>query len=203
MSEGMNPRVIVVTDFARPGAESHLARITHLVESARPGSVMIQLRDHELAARRRLEFGRVLRELTRRTEQWFVVNDRLDLWKLLEADGVHLGEASVGSTEARAFGARWISRAVHRLDAIADADVDAILLSPIVEARHGRPPLGMEALSRARARLAGKKLFALGGVTASLAATCLAHGADGVAVVGAALDTDDPEPLVSALDIGR
>jgi thiamine-phosphate pyrophosphorylase len=199
----VTPVLVVVTDFARPGSEHHVARIAGLVERARPGSVQVQLRDHQLSVRRRLELGRELRKLTRSAGQWFAVNDRLDLWKVLGADGVHLGEASVDTSVARAFGASWISRAVHRVDSIADVDADAMLLSPIVEARHGRSALGLEALTTARSRLEGRKLFALGGVTPATAKACLAHGADGVAVVGAALDTDDPLPLLHALDIGR
>lgn len=197
----MTPRLIVVTDFARPGSERHLERISALTTRARPGSVMIQLRDHALSSRQRFEAGCELRELTRRTEQWLVVNDRLDLWKVLGADGVHLGEASVESRDARAFGARWISRAVHQPDDFPDAD--AVLLSPIVEARHGRPALGIPLLQIARARLAGRTLYALGGVDPSNANACLEAGADGVAVVAAALDSDDPLPLLAALDIGR
>jgi thiamine monophosphate synthase len=43
-------------------------------------------------------------------------------------------------------------------------------------------------------------LFALGGVDESNAAACLAAGADGIAVVGAAL-APNPLPLLSALQI--
>jgi thiamine-phosphate pyrophosphorylase len=197
----VTPRLIVVTDFARAGSDHHLLRIGQLCRRARPESVMIQLRDHALSSRQRFELGRELRKLTLESDQWFVVNDRLDLWRILRADGVHLGEASVESAEARAFGARWISRAAHRLDS--DVDADAVLLSPVVEARHGRVALGIDALTSARSRLAGRTLYALGGVSASNARACLDAGAAGVAVMGAALDSDDPLPLLRALDIAR
>jgi thiamine monophosphate synthase len=45
-------------------------------------------------------------------------------------------------------------------------------------------------------------VFALGAVDASNAAACLAAGASGVAVIGAAL-APDPTALLSALDILR
>jgi thiamine-phosphate pyrophosphorylase len=198
----VTPRLIVVTDFTRPGSERHLQRIEALLTRAQPGTVLVQLRDHALSARRRFELGGELRTLTRRSEQWFVVNDRLDLFRVLDADGVHLGEASVASAEARAFGARFVSRSVHRLEAL-PIDADAVLFAPIVEARHGRAAHGIEVLGHARERLAGRLLYALGGVSASNATACLGAGADGVAVVGAALDHDDPLPLLGALDIGR
>lgn len=199
----MKPVLVVITDFARAGSAEHVARIQRLVERARPGSVMLQLRDHQLGARQRLEQGRVLRKLTEDAGQWLAINDRLDLWKVLGADGVHLGEGSVDASEARTFGARWISRALHETESTLDVAADAFVLSPIVEARHGRPALGLEALTLTRARLAGRSLFALGGVSATTARECLARGADGVAVVGAALDSDDATPLLRALDIGR
>jgi thiamine-phosphate pyrophosphorylase len=44
-------------------------------------------------------------------------------------------------------------------------------------------------------------LYALGGVDERNAAQCLAAGADGIAVIGAALDGRDPVPLVRALGI--
>jgi thiamine-phosphate pyrophosphorylase len=192
-----------VTDFSRAGSEHHLARIQRTLSCAVPGSVMVQLRDHDLALRRRFELGRTLRTLTRDQAQLFAVNDRLDLARMLDADAVHLGEASVSTADARAFGARFVSRSAHRLDVLAGFDADACLLSPIVEARHGRSALGLDTVARARVELAGRKLYALGGVTASNARACLAAGANGVAVVGAVLDSDEPEALVAALGIGR
>ncbi|HEY0468713.1 MAG TPA: hypothetical protein VGC79_31180, partial [Polyangiaceae bacterium] len=72
----------------------------------------------------------------------------------------------------------------------------------IFEARKGRPALGVGALESARAAHPGPAWFALGAVVAQNAAECLAVGAAGVAVIGAALEAD-PELLLGALGILR
>jgi thiamine monophosphate synthase len=85
-------------------------------------------------------------------------------------------------------------------------DVDAVLLSPVLESKKGRAMLGLSALTVARSALtnSGRKtaLLALGGVTAAHAAECLLAGADGVAVIGAVL-RGEGRALVRALRIGR
>jgi thiamine-phosphate pyrophosphorylase len=63
--------------------------------------------------------------------------------------------------------------------------------------------LGAEAIARAREVAGACLLYALGGVTSENAASVLAAGAEGVAVIGAVLDTDDPLPLLEALGIRR
>jgi len=201
----VRPRLIVITDTTRVAAELLLARVEALAARARPGTVMIQLRDRELAAAARLELGRRLREITRARGQWLAVNDRVDLALWLAADALHLGEGSVSVPDARRlWGDGWVSLACHDPEAAAPAGVDAVILSPIVAPRKGSPALGLGALERARRRLvAGQRgetlLVALGGVTEATAGACLAAGAGAVAAIGAALDRDDPGPLLAAV----
>jgi len=191
---------MVISDFAHRDRAVSLERMQRTCALARPGSVLLQLRDHELGVRERLELGRRMGDLARTHGQLFGVNDRLDLALLLEADAVHLGEGSVDVRDARALvGDRFLSRACHRIDDLASRGEDAVVLSPIAEARHGRPALGVGVL-----RVLGDRLlFALGGVSAANAAELVTAGADGVAVMGAVLDVADSAPLVAALEIGR
>ncbi len=201
----IRPRLIVITDTARVEAPRLLARVEALAARAAPGSVMVQLRDRELSVAARLELGRRLRELTRARGQWLAVNDRIDLALLLDADALHLGERSVSAPDARRlWGDGWISRACHDPEVAMAAGADAVVLSPVLEPRKGNPAQGIAALGRARARLdAGSRrealLVALGGVTVATAGACLAAGADAVAAIGAALDSDDPGPLLAAV----
>lgn len=209
---GPAPRLIAITDVARHGPVTMLDRLRALCAAARPGSVMVQLRDRQLSARARAEVGRELRAATRDAEQWFVVNDRLDLAIALDADGVHLGEASVSVAEARrVIGARFVSVAAHAVGAVVlragAPPADAVVLSPVLAPRKGAKALGIAALREARAelcRVAPRPLLVvLGGVDAEGAAACLAAGADAVAAIGAVLDAPDPGPLLRALKIVR
>jgi thiamine-phosphate pyrophosphorylase len=205
----ISPRLVVITDTTTAPVASMEQRIERLLARARPGSVAIQLRDHELSARARLALGRRLCELGRRYGAALVVNDRLDLAILLDAAGVHLGERSVAAADARSLLPRaWISRACHDPERVADErEVDAVLLSPVLAARKGRSALGLDAIGRARARLpSATALIALGGIDAAGAASCLDAGADAVAVIGAVLGPERErslEALISALGIPR
>jgi len=209
----VQPRLIAISDRRVLDRTRTLARFSELAALARPGSVLFQLRDLELSLTERLSFGRELVALAQAEGQAVAVNDRLDLAVLLDADAVHLGEAGIETEDVRnVVGAElWVSRACHSVDRAAELDADGVLLAPVVAARKGRTPLGMEALTRARAALdgagRGTQLFALGGVDAENAAACLGAGAHGVAVIGAVLeaadDTERLRALVAALGIAR
>jgi thiamine-phosphate pyrophosphorylase len=205
--------LIAISDRGVLGRAETLARFSQLATLARPGSVLFQLRDLELSLSERLSFGRELVNMAHAAGQALAVNDRLDLAVLLDADAVHLGEAGIETEDVRnVVGAElWITRACHSAERAAELDADAVLLAPVVAARKGRRPLGLDALTRARAALdragRGTQLFALGGVRAENAAACLGAGAHGVALIGAVLhDGEGPDSLgslVRALGIAR
>jgi thiamine-phosphate pyrophosphorylase len=208
------PRLVAITDLTRLPAAELLTRTAELSRSARPGSVAVLLRDHQASARERLALGRELSQIVRARGQELWVADRLDLALLLEAEGLHLGEGSVTARDARhLLGAECrISRAWHDagpLTAAAQRElegVDYLLLSPIFEARKGRPALGVAALTALSSSLQAQghraRVLALGGVSAAGAAQCLSAGVWGVAAIGAAWSNDVTE-LIRALAIAR
>jgi thiamine-phosphate pyrophosphorylase len=200
----IRPVLIVITDEHLASEAALEARLERVVASARPRSVLVQLRHLSTTVRARRSFGEHLRALCTRHGQWLSVNDRVDLASVLRADGVHLGERSVTPTDARRLLPRaFVSHACHDPEALERHSSDAVVLSPVVAPRKGRTALGMAGVRRARAVLdahgSPTLLYALGGVDASSAEECLANGANGVAVIGAALDGRDPAPLLRAL----
>jgi thiamine-phosphate pyrophosphorylase len=209
------PRLVAITDTTLVPARELVGRLERLASSARPGSVALLLRDHQLSGLARLELGRALRAVAARHAQALWVADRLDLALLLGADVLHLGEASVSARDARRAlpDAVGICRAWHEVTPSAQQQdeldaVDALLVSPVLAPRKGRDALGLEALGawgeqlRARHQASPPKMYALGGVTAESAASCIAVGATGVAAIGAAL-ASEPSALLKALRIGR
>jgi len=206
------PRLIAITDRHVASAAQTLERFARLAHAAAPGSVVLELRDRELSGRERLAFGRELKRIAVAAEQWLGVNDRIDLALLLEAESVHLGEASIAPSDARQLlGPRcFLTRACHDPSRELDPAVDGWVLSPVFAERKGNPPLGLGILGEFHARgrtVAGSPgrplLYALGGVDATNAAACIDAGATGVAVIGAALRSADPLPLLRALDSVR
>jgi thiamine-phosphate pyrophosphorylase len=208
------PRLIAITDASLLPIETLLGRLGKLAAAAEPGSLAVLLRDHALGARERFRLGQALQAIARANGQALWVADRLDLALLLGADAVHLGEGSVTALAARSLLGPdvRISRAWHAasLEGAPAADelhaVDALLVSPVLAPRKGRPALGLgpfEVLGeQLRARNLACQLYALGGVSADNAAECLQSGATGVAAIGAAL-APDAERLLTSLALLR
>jgi thiamine-phosphate pyrophosphorylase len=199
-----DPRLIVFTDTTRAPAASMLERFSVLAELAEPGQVLFTLRDYTLPVRERWALGERLAELSARTKQRFGVAERADLARALGCTAFHLPENGLRAADARGYLGSEVklSRGCHDAASAIEAELDAVLLSPIFEARKGRPALGVEALARARRVHPVQAWFALGAVTAGNARACLEAGAAGVAVIGAALSAD-PGPLLAALGIRR
>ena len=76
----------VLTDAHMGGGHLAIARA-----ALDGGARIIQLRDKTTAPRPLLQIARELRRLTREANALLIINDRLDLALLCEADGVHLG----------------------------------------------------------------------------------------------------------------
>ncbi len=201
------PLLIAITDESRSFAEPFAA----LIEAARPGTVAVQLRHKAASGRDRLRMAQELRELTRRSGQLLLINDRLDVARMVGADGIHLPEGGVAAVEARRLLGpdALVTRAIHphagaTLSASdVEAGLDAVVLSPLLAARKGRPALGLRELERIAAALRPIDVYALGGIDAATAASCVAAGAAGVAVLGAAHDASQAVALCHALGIAR
>ena len=67
------------------------------------GARIVQLRDKEADGRTLLAKAKLFRRKTRETGALFIVNDRLDIALLSEADGIHLGNQDLPCQEVRRF----------------------------------------------------------------------------------------------------
>ena len=202
------PRLVAIADLQRFSAEHTLAVWRSLAASARAGSVAVQLRAPGGPARHLLELGAALKAIAASHGQWLIVNDRLDLAALLEADAVHLGEASVSVADARQlWHARPLFRACHAPLAVSGLGAEALLLSPIAAPRKSAPALGLSVLGRAAEALARAgeptRLYALGGITPEAVEGCLSAGAFGVAAIEGVFAAKDLQPWLRALGIAR
>ena len=204
----LRPRLIAISDTALAPVPLLARAFERLAELCTPGSLLVQLRDLELSDRARLELARTLREITAHYEQALAVNDRADFALLIEADCLHLGDAGISTPEARKLAPELlISRACHDPAQAGRLETDLVLVSPIFAARKARGALGLEGLraacAAARQAVSPPLVYALGGIDAQNAASCLTAGAEGVAAIGALLDGRDPLLLVEALGIRR
>ncbi len=142
-------------------------------------------------------FAQELRKVTARRGARFIVNRRLKLARRVAADGVH-----VPITDLRAAADHpWRSAPAHSdedVRAAVTAGATALLVSPIFETP-GKVARGLSALRSARLMAPELELSALGGIDGRNARACYLAGADGVAVMRALLDADDPVAVAKCL----
>ena len=136
----------------------------------------------------------------------FIVNDRPDIARLAEADGVHLGQEDLPLEEARKIvgPGRLIGISTH-----SDAEIDAaqgadyIGFGPIfaTQSKPGAPlppPHGIEGLRKAVLR-SKVPVVAIGGITARTAGDVYRAGARCLAAIAEICRAPDPAAAVAAL----
>lgn len=199
------PRLIAITDAERFGAEATLRAFGSLCFAARPGTVCVQVRETFTAAEY-LPFARHLQSVCQRSEQLLSINDRLDVALVLRAPAVHLKGSSVAAADVKTLWAArglgvWLSQAWHPDEVPPAQGVDAWVVSPVVDARKGRAPIGLPGLSAVVRDAAPRLVYALGGVEAPAVRPILATGAQGIAAISACYV--HPLPLLQELGIIR
>ena len=72
------------------------------IEDALKGGVtMLQLREKDASGKEFLDKAVKLRELTRKYDVKFIINDRVDIAMLCDADGVHVGQSDISADKVR------------------------------------------------------------------------------------------------------
>ena len=187
----------LVTD--RQIARKSNTTLLDAIEKALEGGVrFVQLREKDLSGRELLRLARALRELTAAFGARLMVNDRVDIAILSDADGVHLGQKSISPTDARILlGAeKLIGVSTHSYEEALDAHgegADFITLGPVFhtpsKAAWG-DPVGVGLLQKVAGALS-IPVYAIGGITVERLESVLAAGAAGAAVISAVLGSDD------------
>ncbi len=191
------PRLYAILDAAQIGGRPP-ATVAELFLAA--GVRLIQYRDKRASARTLYENGRAVGERARGADAVFIVNDRVDVARAVDADGVHLGQDDLPVASARQLlpPGKWVGCSTHSLNQVREADrssADYIAFGPIFPTRskeHPDPVTGLEGLRQAR-QATVKPLVAIGGITLETAWAVIDAGADSVAVIS---------DLVRGLDIG-
>jgi thiamine-phosphate pyrophosphorylase len=167
------------------------------------GATFLQLRAKSLAGAAFLDIAAEAIELTHAAGARLIVNDRADIARLAQADGVHVGQDDLSPTQVRSLvGADAMvglsTHTVEQIDRALELPVDYVAIGPVfgsVTKSSGYDRVGLvmvgEAARRAHAR--GVPLVAIGGITLMTAPSVIDAGAASVAVIGDLLATGDPE----------
>jgi thiamine-phosphate diphosphorylase len=192
------PRLYAIIDPAQAGGRSPLA-VAEIFLAA--GVRLLQFRDKRASSGEVFVHGREIAERVRQSKGIFIINDRADVARAVDADGVHVGQEDLPVELARRILApgKWVGCSTHRLEQVIEADrssADYIAFGPIFPTKSKEKPdpvVGLEALREAR-RATRKPLVAIGGISIRNAREVIEAGADAVAVV---------RDLLQAPEIGR
>jgi len=187
------------------GAQCRAALDWTIKEAAAGGASIFQLREKDLSDRALLERARQVRRWTRDAGVLFIVNDRPDIARLAEADGVHLGQDDLPVRAARRImGAdALIGVSTHHIEQVRQAVLDGasyIGVGPTF-------PSGTKefaefpGLDFVRAATAETSLpaFVIGGVNESNIGAAVAAGAKRVAVSQAVCQAEEPRAAAAGL----
>ncbi|OPG16058.1 thiamine phosphate synthase [Ferroacidibacillus organovorans] len=168
-----------------------------LREAIRGGVGTVQLRRKNARGRDFVTLGHAVRALTREAGVRFIVNDRVDVAQLVEADGVHIGQEDLPCDAVRKLlpnmligvSAATLDEALRAEAQGADyLGVGAVYRTSTKSDARSTGLAGLEAIARA----VSIPIVGIGGITPANAAAVFASGAAGVAVVSAIMHAPDP-----------
>lgn len=186
-------RLYVVTD-ERQDAES---LETVLAEAIAGGATAVQLRRKGELGRRFVEAGRAIKRITAAAGVLFIVNDRVDVALLVDADGVHVGQDDIDCRDARRllpYGIIGVSAAtVQEALAAERAGADYLGVGALFATR-SKPDADASSLPElsAIAKTVKIPVVGIGGIDQGNAAAVMEAGAAGVAVVSAVMGAANP-----------
>lgn len=174
-------------------------------EAAAGGARMFQLREKQLDDRALLERARKVRGWTRQAGALFIVNDRPDIARLAEADGVHLGQDDMPVKEARRIVGpdALIGVSTHNVEQLRQAIRDGasyVGVGPTFASgtKNFAELAGLDFVRQA-ATETNLPAFVIGGVNLETIGVAVAAGARRVAVSQAVCRADDPRAAAATL----
>ena len=169
------------------------------------GADALQWRDKEASDRDFLAMALELRELTRRSGTLFVVNDRVAVAQIVQADAVHVGHEDIPVRDVRRLVGKnlLIGRSTHSMGEALQAELegaDYIGLGPVFQTptKPGYPAVGLNLVRQAAVKIS-VPWFAIGGIDLAKLPLVLSAGAQRVAVVRSVVSSSDPMQAARAL----
>jgi thiamine-phosphate pyrophosphorylase len=180
--------------------------LSDLVAAAvRGGVTAVQLREKECATREFVALARALKSLLAQRGIPLIVNDRADVALAAGADGVHVGQSDLHCGDVRRLlgSSAVVGLSVENPEQAEDAppEADYLGVGPIFSTAtktDAAPEWGIANLSALR-RVSRRQLVAIGGIHCGNAASVIACGADGIAVVSEICGATDPELAARSL----
>jgi thiamine-phosphate pyrophosphorylase len=194
-------KLYLITDRRQTGSRA----LTSVVERALRGGIRaVQLREKDLPSDELYRLADEFRRITSLYGAKLLINERADIARDVDADGVHLPESgiSVGAARRIIGPERLIGVSCHSLDSAKSAQrrgADFITFGPVFftpsKAVYGNP-VGLERLADTASAL-NIPVFGLGGINESTMIQVMAAGAKGIAVISAIMTAEQPQAVTA------
>ena len=169
------------------------------------GARIMQLRLKNVTTRDFLAAARAISQLCHRRDAIFIVNDRIDITMLSDADGVHLGQNDLPLEEGRnllgpdkIIGVSTSSVEIAQAAEIGGADYigfGPVYPGGLKNTKQGR---GLEGLAQVRAAVK-LPIVAIGGITEATVPEVLAAGADAAAIITDVVKAPDTSAKIKSI----
>jgi thiamine-phosphate pyrophosphorylase len=163
------------------------------------GVRLVQLRAKSLSFGPMLELAHAMVSRTRAAGAIAIVNDRSDVARLADADGVHLGQGDLSPVDARRLLGPdpivgFSTHSTGQVEAALTLPIDYLAIGPVFATQSKTQPdpvVGLDGLRAAVDRAGDLPVVAIGGITLAQARQVLDCGARSIAVISDLL-ADDP-----------
>jgi thiamine-phosphate pyrophosphorylase len=186
-------------------------KLTELARQIVGSATLVQLRDKHASTRAMVEEARAIQSVLSSANVPLLINDRVDVALVAEADGVHIGQDDMSPADARlllgrsaiiGLSIKSIAQAqaapLEHLDYVAIGGVFATTSKDNTAAPVGID--GLRAIAQAvRIRARDFPICAIAGINESNAADVIAAGADGVSVISTLSLAADPSAAAKRL----
>lgn len=174
-----------------------------IASSLEGGVDILQLREKSMPANRVLSLGKKIKQLCLQYDATFIVNDRVDIALLLEADGVHLGQDDLDVSAAREIlgNNAIVGISTHApeqaLKAVQDG-ADYIGVGPVfaTPTKEGKTPVGLEYVKWVSENI-DIPAFGIGGIDLENCEKVTTAGLNRIAVVRAIINAKSPRAAAS------
>lgn len=189
-------RLCVITDTAIQKKYSH-CKIAEL--AIKGGADMIQLRDKFLSTGELIETAITITKLCRKNKVTFIINDRVDVAMISDADGVHLGIEDISIKDARKLLGinKIVGGTAHSLKEAIEAEragADYIgfgHIFPTGSKLKADKPKGIGYLNNVVSSIK-KPILAIGGINIKNITGVMSTGCHGAAVIGSVVKSKNP-----------
>ena len=191
----MNYDLYIITDQRISHGKSHLEVAKAALAG---GATVIQFRDKEMKDSEAIVACREIYKLTKKKGVSFIVNDRVEVAKAVDADGVHLGQEDMSFSSARkilgkekiiGISVETVEQALKAVEGGADY-LGVGPIYPTATKLDAGKVLGIARLKEIRESV-NIPIVAIGGINENNLEEVLKAGVDGVAVISAVVSAPD------------